>query len=584
MALDTNIALGVKPIEQPNMLAQMGQMMQMRQMQQEYEGENALRGALQNGLPEDPSTLLKYGSKGRAVYESVLKGNKDKLDSAEKYLGLYKDQAGFIKNPEDAARWLTAFYANPATRPFVEATAPLDKALAAIPRNDPAAFQAWLRNASLKSEKLFVDANTIASNQARIQAANIGAAPANARLDMEKKERAEADQLFGRPTATTSAAPMMGGGGVPSAAPISAPASGGVPNALPATVGATPAAPAANMLVPGAQAPATTPATTPAPSPAFAPTGDPFDKIKAIEAEITRLRPYMSNPRIAANVQQLNTDRIQLLALAERQYGGNIVDMTIADPNDPTKSITVKGKLDQYGIAQPLRTGAMPRDVDISTGTSIDIPVARPAPPAPVYKDIVNPNNEKQMITINVNEYKGGGVGAKGERAPGVLGVAGKEPTAALREQKTIGAEEALKGELDNLRFAYGKLNEAEAIPSTARSGISNLGASTQASDTGQFLGKVFGTTEQSLRDNIKSSNLRLLQSIKNATGMSAQELNSNMELKTWIDSLTNPKTAYETNIKNIDNIENFVKKRANRPASGGAPATGAQADPLGIR
>jgi hypothetical protein len=335
------------------------------------------------------------------------------------------------------------------------------------------------------------------------------------------------------------------------------------------------------MLVPGAQAPV----TTPAPSPAFAPTGDAFDKINAIEAEITRLRPYMSNPKIAANVQQLNTDRIQLLALAEREYGGNIVDMTIADPNDPTKSITVKGKLDQYGIAQPLRTGQMPKEVDLSTGQSINLPVARPAPPAAVYKDIVDPTNEKRMITINVNEYKGGTIDAKGVRAPGVIGVAGKEPTAAAKEQKIMGAEEALKGELDNLRFAYGKLNEAKAIPSTERSGLSNLGSSAQASDTGQFFGKVFGTTEQSLRDNIKSSNLRLLQSIKNATGMSAQELNSNMELKTWIDSLTDPKTAYETNIKNIDNIENFVKKRANRPASGGgASATSTQADPLGIR
>jgi hypothetical protein len=43
MALDPNIALGVKPIEQPNMLAQMGQMMQLRQAQQQYESENALR-------------------------------------------------------------------------------------------------------------------------------------------------------------------------------------------------------------------------------------------------------------------------------------------------------------------------------------------------------------------------------------------------------------------------------------------------------------------------------------------------------------------------------------------------------------
>jgi len=49
MALDTNIALGVRPIEQPNMLAQMGQMMQLRSAQQEYEGQNALRDAFASG-------------------------------------------------------------------------------------------------------------------------------------------------------------------------------------------------------------------------------------------------------------------------------------------------------------------------------------------------------------------------------------------------------------------------------------------------------------------------------------------------------------------------------------------------------
>jgi hypothetical protein len=306
----------------------------------------------------------------------------------------------------------------------------------------------------------------------------------------------------------------------------------------------------------------------------------------------------------------------------ELDFGGESKPFLIQDPNDPKRTIEVEHRRDKRtGQWVPMAIQPPPLSVNISPSSATATPVAPvagggggavnnlapnainapnvnalnpnapvvaanvPAPAlatvrgaAPVYKDIVDPTNEKRMITINVNEYKGGTIDSKGNRAPGVIGVAGKEPTAALREQKTIGAEEALKGELDNLRFAYGKLNEAEAIPSTARSGISNLGASTQASDTGQFLGKVFGTTEQSLRDNIKSSNLRLLQSIKNATGMSAQELNSNMELKTWIDSLTNPKTAYETNIKNIDNIENFVRKRANRGSENSAPPADAGA------
>lgn len=62
MALDTNIALGVKPIEQPNMLAQMGQMMQLRQMQQENESNNALRDFYAQGgdinKAEDRQRLL----------------------------------------------------------------------------------------------------------------------------------------------------------------------------------------------------------------------------------------------------------------------------------------------------------------------------------------------------------------------------------------------------------------------------------------------------------------------------------------------------------------------------------------------
>ena len=49
MPIDPNIAMGIRPVEQPNMLAQMGQMMQLRSAQQEYEGQNALRDAFASG-------------------------------------------------------------------------------------------------------------------------------------------------------------------------------------------------------------------------------------------------------------------------------------------------------------------------------------------------------------------------------------------------------------------------------------------------------------------------------------------------------------------------------------------------------
>lgn len=63
MALDTNIALGVRPVETPNMLAQMGQMMQMRQAQQEYESQNALRDAFAQGTDiSDPAAFKRIAA------------------------------------------------------------------------------------------------------------------------------------------------------------------------------------------------------------------------------------------------------------------------------------------------------------------------------------------------------------------------------------------------------------------------------------------------------------------------------------------------------------------------------------------
>jgi len=58
MPIDPNIALGVRPVEMPNMLGQMGQMMQLRQAQQGFEEQNALRDAFSQGADiNDPATF-----------------------------------------------------------------------------------------------------------------------------------------------------------------------------------------------------------------------------------------------------------------------------------------------------------------------------------------------------------------------------------------------------------------------------------------------------------------------------------------------------------------------------------------------
>ena len=230
MALDTNIALGVKPIEQPNMLAQMGQMMQLRQAQQGFESENALRDFYAQGgdlsTAEGKRQLMSRapGAGMKLIGQQSEISARD-INTAEKSLAMMKNQAGLVRTPQDAANWLTSFYKNPLTRSYVESIAPLDQALAAIP-NDPAGLETWLKRASLKADQIFTSADAELAAKTRIQAAGISAGPANARLAQEQRERAEADLLFGRPTTTAPVTvPMGGGGGVPRRASVGKPLS-----------------------------------------------------------------------------------------------------------------------------------------------------------------------------------------------------------------------------------------------------------------------------------------------------------------------------------------------------------------------
>ena len=80
----------------------------------------------------------------------------------------------------------------------------------------------------------------------------------------------------------------------------------------------------------------------------------------------------------------------------------------------------------------------------------------------------------------------------------------------------------------------------------------------------------MLGTKEQDARNAIQSSRMRLLNAIKNATGMSAQQLNSNIELQTWLQSLTDVNRSYESNIEILDKIEKGFAAQKQKPSDSG--------------
>jgi hypothetical protein len=184
--------------------------------------------------------------------------------------------------------------------------------------------------------------------------------------------------------------------------------------------------------------------------------------------------------------------------------------------------------------------------------------------------EIEDPTDKNRMLRVDARVYKGGGPGS-----PGVVGLAGKTPSAAKAEEASQAGQELFTNTIEDMKAKYLALKQLGGIVSTAEGGMTNMGRSAASSSPGQFVGRMAGTNEQALRDEIASSRTRLLAAMKQATGMSAKQMDSNVELKLWLDSVTNPSGIYEANMAILDNLDNFVKSRANNAGSGGGANTG---------
>jgi hypothetical protein len=376
MPIDPNIALGVRPVEMPNMLGQMGQMMQLRQAQQGFEEQNALRNAFSQGVDiNDPATFKRIaGINPKLAME--LRGKDVETQGKQTELGLKRTEylgaayGGLVKNPtiENAySIFDNAVAMGILPRQAAEGLRAKIAATGGDPRQIAALAQAGVDGA--------IDAKAKMQDATSRRNADVTSGPGYGQLALaqakEKREiaqQAEIDALFGKPSSAAPAAAPVGGGG------------GGVPNALPAVVGAAPAARApTNMLVPGAQAPA-------APVAAAQPS-DIYAEIRALDAKIAPL-VNTGNPRASAIVQQLIAQRNALMQSAKQMYGGQETTMATTDPKTGLP-IVVKARPNEYGVLVPIEMAPIPLSTDASgTGsTGISSTVARPAPSAPVWNE-----------------------------------------------------------------------------------------------------------------------------------------------------------------------------------------------------
>jgi hypothetical protein len=152
-----------------------------------------------------------------------------------------------------------------------------------------------------------------------------------------------------------------------------------------------------------------------------------------------------------------------------------------------------------------------------------------------------------------------------------------------LQKEKTKAqAKEQLSGVVQQLNNSYTALEQGGGITSTAQGGLSNLGARLGSTGFGQAVGGALGTANQRQRQEIEQTRPLLLNLIKDATGMTASQMNSNAEMQLYLQAATDPKLTVEANRSALANLDKMFGLGLAKPPADAAkpPATPAVAAP----
>lgn len=104
-------------------------------------------------------------------------------------------------------------------------------------------------------------------------------------------------------------------------------------------------------------------------------------------------------------------------------------------------------------------------------------------------------------------------------------------------------------GNLQAIRDQYLALQEKGGIVDTDKGALENLGAAAKSSGAGQFVGRVTGAEEQSIRDQINMIRPTLVNDVRQAAEMGAKGMDSEKELEFFLQAVSDPKKSIQANL-----------------------------------
>jgi hypothetical protein len=192
--------------------------------------------------------------------------------------------------------------------------------------------------------------------------------------------------------------------------------------------------------------------------------------------------------------------------------------------------------------------------------------------------EVVDPQDPTRVLRVDANVYQAG----TSLGAPGVFGVSGKEPISETKRAKAEAGKEDVEGVIANFRDIYSQLQQRGAITDITKPALDNITAWISSTFPLQVAQRMVGGESQRLRDNILQQRPLLVQAIRRATGMSASESNSNVELQTYLNAATNPELSVQANIDALDNLSRLYGIGQPKQAAPATPARNQAPAPSG--
>jgi len=125
-----------------------------------------------------------------------------------------------------------------------------------------------------------------------------------------------------------------------------------------------------------------------------------------------------------------------------------------------------------------------------------------------------------------------------------------------LKKTASIPAKQRLSSVLSDLTSLYASLDRGGGSVNTSKDTLSNIGSYAANTAIGQGVGQMFGTQNQSIRNDIAAKIPLISAAIKDATGMSSQQMNSNFELQQYLKALSSPTNDIQANLKILSDLE----------------------------